>query len=219
MATKLQLHYFTGRGIGEPIRLLLTVGGIEFIDHRYTFEQYSSMDELKAKLPFGQVPALEVDGEFLGQTDSLMRFAAKLAKLYPHEPIAAARSDMIVIHQADIHSAIAKMSFDGVPGAPGTQLVPEEEREKRIAAWFESTLPGLLHRLEQLAGSGFMVGSTLTWADVCVFNRLTQLQDINDDLLKDNYPKLRAVHDNVATLTSIRQWIEEHAADYPRGNV
>ena len=218
MTKDIHFHYFHGRGIGEPIRLLLTVGEIEFSDHRYSFEEFAKMDELKAKLPFGQMPALEIDGVFLAQTDSLMRLAARLADLYPTDVVQAARSDMIVAHQADIHSAIAKMSFDGVPGAPGTKMVPDEERSKRISAWFESTLPGLLQRLEVLAGAGFMVDSSLCWADICVFNRLTQLLDIDDTLLAGDYPKLRAVYERVAALPAMRWWIDEHADDYPRGN-
>ena len=218
MAKDIQFHYFHGRGIGEPIRLLLTVGGVEFNDRRYSFDEFAKLDDLKVKLPFGQIPALEVGGVMLAQTDSLMRFAARLADLYPHDALSAARSDMIVAHQADIHSAIAKMSFDGVPGAPGTNMVPEEERSKRISAWFESTLPGLLARLENLAGDGYMVDTSLCWADICVFNRLTQLLDINDTLLAGKFPRLRGVYEQVAALPLVRQWIDAHADDYPRGN-
>lgn len=218
MAKQIHFHYFHGRGIGEPIRLLLTVGGVDFVDRRYSMAEFRATDDLKAKLPFGQVPALEVDGVFFGQTDSLMRLAAKLAKLYPNDLLEAARSDMIVVHQADIHSAIAKMSFDGVPGAPGTKMLPEEERHKKISAWSESTLPGLLDRLERLAENGYMVGSTLCWADICIFNRLTQLLDRDESLLNNKFPKLRAVYDNVGSLQSVQAWIDEHAEDYPRGN-
>ena len=218
MAQDIQFHYFHGRGIGEPIRLLLAVGEIEFTDRRYSFDEYATMDELKAKLPFGQVPALEVDSVFIAQTDSLMRFAAKLADLYPYDALRAARSDMIVTHQADIHSAISKMSFDGVPGAPGTNMVPEEERNQRIGMWFESTLPSLLERLENLAGTGFMVDSTLCWADICVFNRLNQLLDIDETLLAGKFPKLRSVYEQVAALPRVCWWVEEHTDDYPRGS-
>lgn len=217
MARQIHFHYFHGRGIGEPVRLLLTVGGIDFTDHRYSFDEFATVGALKAKLPFGQLPALEVDGVFLAQTDSILRFAARLASLYPDDLIDAARSDMIVVHQADIHSAIAKMSFDGVPGAPGTRMVPEDGRRQRTGAWFETTLPGLLERLERLAQQGFMVGAARSWADICVFNRLTQLLDIDETLLDDRFPELRAVYENVAGLPSVRTWIDNHGEDYPRG--
>ncbi len=116
------------------------------------------MAAFKAQLPFGQMPALEVDGVFIGQTDSIARLAARLAGLYPSDPIEAARSDMIVVHQAEIQSAIAKMSFDGVPGTPEMKMVPQEERQKRIAAFCETKLPGLLLRLEHLPQESCMGG-------------------------------------------------------------
>lgn len=218
MTENIRLHYFHGRGIGEPVRLLLTVGGIRFDDIRYGVDEFAAMHELKARLPFGQIPALEVDGVFLAQADSLMRFAAKLADLYPSDAVQAARSDMIVAYQADIQSTIAKMSFDGVPGAPGTQRVPEDLRRQRIEAWFKSTLPGMLEHLGRQAEGGFMVGTTLCWADVCVFNRLTQLLDINETLLAGRFAKLRAVYERVAGLSPIIEWIDKHVDDYPRGH-
>jgi glutathione S-transferase len=83
----IRLHYFDIRGLGEPIRLLLAIGGIQFEDLRYSADEYAASGELRASLPFGQMPALEVDGVFLAQTDSLMRFAARLARLYPHDTV------------------------------------------------------------------------------------------------------------------------------------
>lgn len=219
MASDITLHYFHGRGIGEPVRLLLAVGGVAFADRRYNADEFAESGALKAKLPFGQMPALEVDGVFLGQADSIARLAARLAGLYPPDPVEAACSDMIVLHQAEIQSAIAKMSFDGVPGAPGTKLFPQEERKKRIDAWIEAALPGLLLRLERLARGSFMVGSALSWADVCVFNRLNQLLDINEDLLGGNFPKLQAVYERVEVLPQIQEWMQAHKDDYPRFKV
>ena len=216
MASDITLHYFYGRGIGEPLRLLLTVGEVAFTDRRYNVDEFADMAAFKAQLPFGQMPALEVDGVFLGQTDSIARLAARLAGLYPADPIEAARSDMIVVHQAEIQSAIAKMSFDGVPGAPGTKMLPQEERQKRISAWCETTLPGLLLRLERLSQDSCMVGSQLSWADICVFNRLNYLLDMNADVLQGDFPKLQAVHTRVETLPQIQAWIKAHQDDYPR---
>ena len=63
----IQLHYFSGRGIGEPIRLTLAASDIPFTDHRYSTTDPSWRDKLEKHLPFGQMPALEVDGTFIGQ--------------------------------------------------------------------------------------------------------------------------------------------------------
>ena len=42
MASDIHFHYFHGRGIGEPIRLLFTVGECEFTDHRYTVDEFAN---------------------------------------------------------------------------------------------------------------------------------------------------------------------------------
>jgi glutathione S-transferase len=216
MTSDVKLHYFHGRGIGELIRLLLTVGEVKFADHRYTVDEFANMAAFKAQLPFGQMPALDVDGVFLGQTDSIARLAARLAGLYPSDHLEAACSDMIVIHQAEIQSAIAKMSFDGVPGTPEMKMVPQEERQKRVAAFCETKLPGLLLRLEHLAREFFMVGSQLSWADISIFNRLNQLLDMNENVLQPDFPKLQAVYESVEALPQIQSWMQMHKDDYPR---
>ena len=216
MASDIHFHYFHGRGIGEPIRLFFSAGEIAFTDHRYTIDEFADKTDFKAQLPFGQMPALAVDGTFIGQTDSIARLAARLAGLYPSDPIDAAKSDMVVVYQAEIQSSIAKMSFDGVPGAPGTKMFPQEEREKRIAEFCETKLPGMLQRLENLAQGSCMVGSQLSWADICIFNRLNQLLDINENILQSGFPKLQAVYDRVNALPQVQAWIRAHQDDYPR---
>ena len=105
------------------------------------------------------------------------------------------------------------MSFEGVhPGIlaaePGMKMVPQEERQKRIAAWVETTLPGALRRLEKLSQEGCMVGSQLSWADICVFNRLNQLLDIDEGVLHADFPKLQAVYERVDALPQVQAWID-----------
>ena len=210
----IQLHYFSGRGIGEPIRLTLAASDIPFTDHRYSTTDPSWRDKLEKHLPFGQMPALEVDGTFIGQADSCARLAAKLAKLYPDNPVKAALTDMVVVHQSEIQKAIARLSFDGVPGAEGTKMVPEKERSILINDWMNSSLPDLLLRLENLCGTPFIVGETLTWADINVFCRLSQLLEINPSVLNEGFPKLRSLEKHVRELPAIAAWIDAHPEDY-----
>ena len=216
MTKTIKFHYFHGRGIGEPVRLLLTIGGVAFNDQRYTVSEFSAMDTLKQSLPFGQMPGLEVDGVFLGQADSVTRLAARLADLYPADLIDAARSDMIVLYQAEIQSAIAKMSYDGTPGAVGTKMAPKEIRRKRIDAWMLDKLPEMFVRLENLVQQEFFIGSQLSWADVCVFNRLNQLFEIDEEVLRGGSPKIQGIYAHVAALPAVRTWMRAHKEDYPR---
>ncbi len=216
MPSNITLHYFHGRGIGEAIRLIFAAGNVSFEDRRYTIDEFRELTALKEKFPFGQMPTLEVDGRFIGQTDSIARLAARIAGLYPESPLVAAESDMIVVQQAEIQKAIARLSFDGVPGAPGTQMYPEQERKLRIAEWFESDLPGLLQRLEQLIKGPFYSGGDMSWADIAVFARLTQILDTDASTLAGRYPKLIAVEQAVRERPEIARWINDHQEDYPR---
>ena len=212
----IKLHYFSGRGIGEPIRLTLAIAKIAFQDNRYSTSDPSWRHALESDLPFGQLPALEVDGVFVAQADSCARLAARLANLYPEDPVTAAESDMVVVHQAEIQKAIARLSYDGVPGAEGTTMVPEKERNILIGEWLDTFLPPLAQRLECRCGAPFIVGERLTWADINVFVRLTQLLDIRPSILDGEYPKLKSLEEYVRTLPTVAKWIKAHPEDYPR---
>ncbi len=96
------------------------------------------------------------------------------------------------------------MSFDGIPGTPGTKMVPPEVGQQHLVAWCETTLPGLLLRFEDLAQDSFMVGPQLSWADICVFNRLNHLLDMNADVWQRDFPNLQEVYESVEVLPPIQ---------------
>ena len=66
-----------------------------FEDERIAF---ADMPALKAsgRLPNGQLPILSVGGEVYSQSVALSRYAARLANLYPAEPLAALVQDEVV---------------------------------------------------------------------------------------------------------------------------
>ena len=78
---QLKLSYFDFHGgRAEPIRLALAIGGVAFEDHRFGFPEFA---EVRKTVPFGQVPVLHVDGVQVTQSDAILRYAGKLAGLYP----------------------------------------------------------------------------------------------------------------------------------------
>lgn len=214
MPQNIVFHYFYGRGIGEPIRLMFAIGGVAFDDRRYTIDEFKQMTDLKAKFPFGQMPTLEIDGGFIGQTDSISRYAARLAGLYPNDPLAAARCDMVVVYQAEVQSALAKMVYDGVPGAPGTKQFPAEIKAQKLSAWFADSLPAVLQRLENLAADNTVLEGGLSWADVAIFCRLNHLRDMQANWRLQGFPKLRAIYANVAEQDAVKAWVAAHPEDY-----
>ena len=67
---EVKLHYFDGQAKGELIRVIMSVGGIEFEDKRFSFEEWP---EHKPNTPFGQMPVLFWDGEEIAQSMAIAR--------------------------------------------------------------------------------------------------------------------------------------------------
>jgi hypothetical protein len=60
-----------------------------------------------------------------------------------------------------------------------------------------------------------MVGKTMTWADVCVFNFFDRLRDLMPDLSLEPWPKLGIVCESVAANPRIQEWMRAHPREYP----
>jgi len=202
----LKLTYFDGGGGAEPARLCFAIGGIRFQDVRI---QGADLPALKAsgKLPFSQLPVLEVDGEVIAQSSAIARYAAKLANLYPHDPLAGLKIDQILDGFTDLRGFF-------------TPIFREQDKDKKIALAQEvaaNTLPKWLPFFEKIIeknGSNYFVGSSLTLADVYWFtfaNMLTTgyLEGIPRTVL-DAFPRLKAVAALVGVLPQVISWYAAH---------
>ena len=79
------LHYFLGRGRAETTRWMLAVNQIEF--KNIPIETPSMLAAIKSsgKLPFDQIPLLEIDGLNLSQSSAMVRYLARRGKFYPED--------------------------------------------------------------------------------------------------------------------------------------
>ena len=86
---KLTFKYLDIKGLGEPVRLAMTVGGLPFEDVRLSYDEVRALkataDDITkhAGSPFGQVPVLEIDGVAFGQSGALLRWVGRECGLYP----------------------------------------------------------------------------------------------------------------------------------------
>merc|ERR1719229_325551 len=97
----LELVYFNAAGRAESIRLALHHGSIPFRDLRINKEAFQKMKKENI-FPFGQVPVLFIDGKPLGQSGAIIRYVAKKTKLYPTDPLLAAKVDSFVDFAEDV---------------------------------------------------------------------------------------------------------------------
>lgn len=156
---KLTLHYFDfDGGRGEPARLALHLGGIAFTDRRIGFKEWAT---LRDAMPFRALPVLEVDGRMLSQSNTINRYAGKLAGLYPKDDWEATLCDeaMDVVEDAD-------HLIGPTIGLPADEK--KKAREALAAGPIPRYLDGLQARLKAAGGEWF-ADRRLTVADLKVW--------------------------------------------------
>lgn len=194
----LKLYYFPLPGRAEVIRLILTYGKIPFEDYRFAHQEWP---ELKPKMPYGQVPVLEVDGKMLAQSAAIEYYAASIAGLEPKDPWEAA-----VVHQWALLVSEIMEAYVGT-----MRLEDGEEKLKKRQELTENVVkPKLKILSDQLESQDYLTGSKITVADFRLFVLLSYLRSgILDGVpatLADEYPSLKRFRNRVASLEPIKQF-------------
>ena len=105
----IKLYYFDAYAIAEQIRMALTHAKVEFEDIRIKREELPKLKE-ELNLEFGQLPVVEMDGKFYGQSIATLRFIGKKHGYYPDE--ATWRIDSLIDSLGDIWSVMGKIIFE-----------------------------------------------------------------------------------------------------------
>ncbi|CAG9763144.1 unnamed protein product [Ceutorhynchus assimilis] len=108
MSPPYKLTYFDIMGLGEPLRILLSYGNLDYEDFRVPRENWPN---LKASMPFGQMPVLEHAGKTYHQSMAIARFLAKKVKLVGKDEFEDLEIDAAVDTINDFRTT---MGFDDV---------------------------------------------------------------------------------------------------------
>jgi glutathione S-transferase len=204
---QLKLNYFDFHGgRAEPVRLALHLGGVAFEDHRFTFPEFAAF---RTTTPFGQVPTLHVDGVQVTQSDAILRYAGKLAGLYPTDPLQALLCDEVayVVEEASVRIG------------PTFRMSGEEQKAARLAL-VNGSMPVYLAWLQaQLAAHGgeFFADNRLTVADLKVFVDVRglnsgRLDHVPTDLVERVAPALNAHMQRVANTPGVQAYYAQFGA-------
>jgi len=204
---QLKLTYFDVHGgRGEPVRLALAIGGVAFEDHRFTYAEFA---EVRKATPFSQVPVLEVDGMQVTQCDAMLRYAGKLAGLYPEDALQALLCDEVMFVVEDA----------GIKMGPTYRMTGEEQKAARLAL-VNGSIPVYLRWLEsqlQAHGGEYFAGGRLSVADLKVFVDIRSLNSgrldhIPTDLVAQVAPALNAHMQRIAALPAVQAYYAKFAA-------
>ncbi|GLI67599.1 hypothetical protein VaNZ11_011841 [Volvox africanus] len=199
-----KIHYFAAPGRAEVARLNLSIGGIAYEDVQYTHAAFS---EVKPKLPFGQVPVLELpNGKMLAQSGAIDRYTAKLAGLYPEDPLEAARADEAVFLLADLMDL-----FNPTWSLPLEEKI--KARQEILAGKGKEKLEFLNKLLGNLEG-GYVAGEKLSFADIQIFTGLSSLASGGYDgvptTLLSEYPALKDFRNKIANEPGVKAYYDRH---------
>uniref|UniRef100_A0A7S0BBU4 GST N-terminal domain-containing protein n=1 Tax=Pyrodinium bahamense TaxID=73915 RepID=A0A7S0BBU4_9DINO len=156
---KPQLLYFNvpGRVAGLRIMLFTAYGKDGWVDRRVEFKDWP---QIKATLPLQFVPLLTLpDGRTVHQADTMMRWAAKKAELYPADPDEALFVDEMI---STVYEALSK--------APRPSSLVTKEMLPEL--WAEFTAGPMKMYLDYIQGriaGPFFRGRDLTAADLTLY--------------------------------------------------
>jgi glutathione S-transferase len=161
---KLTYFDFDG-GRGEPIRIAFHAAGVDFEDHRISFDEFM---RTRGDLRFTCAPELEVDGVTVTQSNSMLRYVGKMAGLYPEDDLQALYCDEAMDAVEDmLHQVVQTM------GLEGDEL--KAAREQLADGWLSIFIKGIADILDR-AGGEYFADNRLTVADLKVFVQIRSLR-------------------------------------------
>jgi glutathione S-transferase len=191
-----QLHYFKGRGRAETTRWMLAVNRISF--ENVPIETPDSLAALRAtgKLPFDQLPLLEIDGQNLSQSSAMIRYLARRGGYYGKTDDDALWCDLTAGAVADFAEGAMQAAFQ-----PTAKIAVNALRARftKFAPKFEARIAD--------NGSGYCVGEGITFADVVLAEAVNGYLDWCPDILEDS-PELTSLYRRVIADAGIADYLQ-----------
>ena len=204
---QLDLVYFPLQARAECARMIMEYGGIpyNYTDCQKFFGMSFAEAKESGKLPFGQLPVLQVggkDGRLIAQSGAINRYLASLVNTPGHVPFVPA-APAEEAHCDMIHGAAEElvMIMPVVNRFRGEQYQTEKEN------YFRNTLPTKLQNLAKLLGTNmFFCGSTVTYCDfdVYVFFDLTRLVE---PTVFNDYPNVQQWMSRIENLPGVKSYL------------
>ena len=198
-----RLFYWAVRGRGEQIRLFLNELEQDYEDVYVTkdLEFPKLKREGSGTLYFGSVPMLQ-DVDFkLVQGPAIMNYLGRKHGLMPSDFQAAAKTEAMVLGAEDMRMAYFRLLGEGDHAAERrSKFVDGDWRERWLSAW-----DGLL---ELNGGNGYLVGPSLTQADLAVWDALDAIVTWIEGAEFGTFGRVEKFYDSIRS----RPAIAEHLA-------
>ena len=164
--TKYKLTYFDmDGGRGEPVRIAFHAAGIEFEDHRISFEEFM---KTRDTMRFRCAPVLEIDGVEVTQSNAMNRYVGRMAGLYPEDDLQAMYCDEAMDAVEDLlHQVVHTF------GMEGDEL--KAAREQLTDGWITTFVKGFADLLKR-GGGEYIADNRFTMGDLKVALQVRSLR-------------------------------------------
>jgi len=194
-----RLYYFSIRGRGEQIRLLLAALEVPYEDVHVSAEEFGKLRaQGPAALTFGALPMLE-DGDLrLVQGPVIMAYVGRAHGAAPSDPKAAALAESITLGAEDL-----RMKYFGLFGDGAA----EKRKDFLDGHWTARWLPAFEHLLESNGSSEHFVGSDLTFADAAFWDVLNAMVTHIEGASLHSSPRLKQFYDAFAARPAVAAYL------------
>ena len=190
-----KLHYTQSRGRAETTRWMLAVNQIPFENILIDTPEKLAALRATGKLPFDQMPLLEIDGHNLSQSSAMIRYLARRGGLYGDTDIDALWCDLIAGAVSDFSETSLKAMLQS------TDEIAISEQQ----ATFDKFAPCFEARLKE-NGTGFCAGTRLSFADVILVEALSSYLEWIPDILECT-PLLEGLNETVLMQPGIKAYL------------
>jgi len=191
--------------------MALFIGDVKFEDCRT-----KKRDELNAegKLPFGATPVLEVDGKILSQTQAMASYVSGLAGMKPADTWSQAKVDEAINACTDCTMTVGR-TFS----LPADQKIPEREKLVAPGGRLHMQLSGIERLIKENGSTGFIVGKSLTVADLALWRMIGWfsggvIDGIPKEFVSSSFPEIAKVCASVDHNAKVQDWKKLHAKFY-----
>ena len=183
-----RVTYFDGRGHGERVRYALAAAGVEWTEN--TLRAPGDVDDIRELCLFGQVPLLEIDGERVVQSWSIVRYLAAT-----HGPAVAEdgiqwKADAAAEEVRDFFVAANLVGYGWSADKEGP-LLTLRNSAARYLPLFEKVLLSNSSKNGKDTAVICVTGSQPCWADYQLLYGLDYTCELLGDDILSNFPYCR----------------------------
>ena len=198
--TRPTIIYFNLRAVCEPIALVLNHGNIAYDEITFKLDDWAPKKDDPELSQFGQLPSIKLpNGKLISQSGAIIRYAAKLAKLYPEDPELALEADALYDMCKDLNGVNPLINF---------YEIDTDDFRKNKEVLFEK-LPRFMRGAQRMLGSkDFFGGNQPFYSDFAFLHTCDCLVALEPTAL-DEYPGIKTWMRRMLALPSVLDYFKK----------